>query len=274
MPIFQNGSQPSKPIGSEVQQETVPNGLTGLTRTITFVADDGSLLGAPETSGVIAAGADAATIQAALEAMTAFAPGDIAVEGSGQIFTYSFGGALANKGFKRMYATYSNGQKVYFETVVAGVSLAAQEAIRQEFTRNALGGAGTLVNSAAPTPRDIGDPLRYDGKGRVYTETLNATGGTRTLTVNGQTTAALAFDATAAQIQTALEALNNVAPGDVTVSDSETTANTFIYKFGGALRGLGTVTLSVNPGSLTGGSVPRSVVTLVEEGSTLLPQFR
>jgi len=52
----------------------------------------------------------------------------------------------------------------------------------------------------------------------VNTITANATpgtGGTFTLTVAGQTTAAIAFDATAAQVQAALEALSNVAPGDV-----------------------------------------------------------
>lgn len=52
----------------------------------------------------------------------------------------------------------------------------------------------------------------------VNTITSNATpatAGTFTLTVNGQTTAAIAFNATAANVQTALEALSNVAPGDV-----------------------------------------------------------
>ena len=43
-------------------------------------------------------------------------------------------------------------------------------------------------------------------------------GGTFTLTYNGQTTAAIAYNATAAQVQSALEALNNVAPGDVVVT--------------------------------------------------------
>jgi PKD repeat protein/type 1 glutamine amidotransferase len=43
----------------------------------------------------------------------------------------------------------------------------------------------------------------------------NATGGTFTLTFDGQTTAPIAFNATAATIQAALEALSNVEPGDV-----------------------------------------------------------
>lgn len=53
----------------------------------------------------------------------------------------------------------------------------------------------------------------------VNTITSNATpgtGGTFTLTVDGVTSAAIAFDATAAIIQAALEAMSNIAPGDVT----------------------------------------------------------
>ena len=43
----------------------------------------------------------------------------------------------------------------------------------------------------------------------------NATGGTFTLTFNGQTTAPLAFNATAAQIASALEALSNIGAGNI-----------------------------------------------------------
>jgi hypothetical protein len=44
------------------------------------------------------------------------------------------------------------------------------------------------------------------------------TGGTFTITWNAQTTASLAWNATAAQVQAALEALSNIAVGDVTVT--------------------------------------------------------
>ena len=47
-----------------------------------------------------------------------------------------------------------------------------------------------------------------------------ATAGDFTLTVNGQTTAAIAFDADAAEVQAALEALSNVEVGDVSCADS------------------------------------------------------
>ncbi len=46
----------------------------------------------------------------------------------------------------------------------------------------------------------------------------SATGGTFTLTFNGQTTAPIPFDATAAQTQAALEALSNIGDQDINVT--------------------------------------------------------
>lgn len=55
----------------------------------------------------------------------------------------------------------------------------------------------------------------------VWTITLtNATGGTFTLTFAGATTSALAYNATAATVQTALQALATVGSGNLTVSGS------------------------------------------------------
>lgn len=48
----------------------------------------------------------------------------------------------------------------------------------------------------------------------------NATGGTFTLTYAGQTTAPIAFDASAATVDAALEALSNIGVGDVLVTGS------------------------------------------------------
>lgn len=93
------------------------------------------------------------------------------------------------------------------------------------------------------------------GSSEVQTETVTATGGTRTLTVTDldggtQTTTALAFNANAAAIQAALEALSNVAPGDIVVSG----AGPYVYTFGGVYGGRDIPLIVVNTGSLTGGS--------------------
>ena len=58
----------------------------------------------------------------------------------------------------------------------------------------------------------------------------NATGGTFTLTYNGQTTAPLAWNATAAQVDAALEALSNIGADDVQTSGGPVqTANVNVF---------------------------------------------
>lgn len=67
------------------------------------------------------------------------------------------------------------------------------------------------------------------GTNEVQIETLTATGGTRSLTVqvgaNAQTTTDIPFNAAATTIQAALEALSNVAAGDIVVSDTGSPVN-------------------------------------------------
>lgn len=85
------------------------------------------------------------------------------------------------------------------------------------------------------------------------------TGGTFRLGVNVdgggvQNTAALPYDASAADVQLALEALSNVAPGDVTVTGSR--GGPYTLTFGGALENTALV-VTVNGASLQGGSEHR-----------------
>lgn len=89
---------------------------------------------------------------------------------------------------------------------------------------------GTLASFAADTELPHGTPLYWDdvagfwkvwvgASNEVNTLTADATpasAGTFTLTVNGVTSAAIAFNATAAIVQAALEAMPNIEPGDVT----------------------------------------------------------
>lgn len=60
-----------------------------------------------------------------------------------------------------------------------------------------------------------------------------ATGGTFTLTYDGQTTGAIAYDALAATVQTALEGLGNIGAGNISVSGSP---GEWGYAFQGALN--------------------------------------
>jgi hypothetical protein len=86
------------------------------------------------------------------------------------------------------------------------------------------------------------------------------TGGTFTLTYSGQTTAAIAWNADAAAVQAALEALSNLAPGDVHVGGANPA---FVVEFGGSLEGTDVAALTATP-SLTGGTAPSvTIVTAI-----------
>jgi hypothetical protein len=106
-----------------------------------------------------------------------------------------------------------------------------------------------------------------DPDSTVYTVTVTGspTGGTYTLTVTtpdgAQTTAAIAYNATAATVQAAIEALSNVPTGAVSVSGSGPYTVTFV---GDLTDQVVTVALANN--SLTGGSSPS--VTTVEAATT------
>lgn len=90
------------------------------------------------------------------------------------------------------------------------------------------------------------------------------TGGTFTLTYSTQTTAAIPWNATAAQVQAALEALSNIAPGDVFVTGGPFPAAPMTITFGGTLLGAQTMT-----GTFTGltGTTPGGTVTVTTAGT-------
>lgn len=65
------------------------------------------------------------------------------------------------------------------------------------------------------------------------------TAGTFTLTYNGQTTSALAYNASAATIQAALEGLSTIGSGNVVVTASSApTAGSYVLKFVNAMKGV------------------------------------
>lgn len=86
-------------------------------------------------------------------------------------------------------------------------------------------------------------------------------GGTFTLTYRGETTAEIAWDATAAEIQAALEALSTVNSGDITVSSSIDDGVTFTFA-----DTLGDVDLLMIDSSLTDGGI--SVTANISETTT------
>lgn len=95
----------------------------------------------------------------------------------------------------------------------------------------------------------------------VRVATGAATAGTFTLTFDGQTTAAIAYNATAAAVQSALEALSNIAPGDITVTGGPLPGSAVSVTFGGGVYKGVNVADMTGTGSLTGGTLSVTITT-------------
>lgn len=102
------------------------------------------------------------------------------------------------------------------------------------------------------------------------TITGTPTGGTFTLTYAGQTTAPIAYNAAAAAVQSALEALSNIAPGDVTATGGPLPGSFVTLTFGGSLAGQDVAAITAT-GSLTGGTAPAVSITTPTGGSAGTP---
>lgn len=123
-----------------------------------------------------------------------------------------------------------------------------------------------------------GIELKYEADGRcspyvggvseVQTVTITGTptGGTFTLTWNGQTTAAIAYNATAAAVQTALEALSNIGVGDVAVTGGPGPGTAYTVTFRGALSDQDVAALTATA-SLTGGTTPGVTIATTTAGA-------
>lgn len=83
-----------------------------------------------------------------------------------------------------------------------------------------------------------------------------------TLTYSGQTTTSLDDQATAAEIQAALEALSNIAPGDVLVTGSP--GGVYTVKFGGTLKNTNVAQMTATP---TGGTGTVTIATTQAGGA-------
>lgn len=95
---------------------------------------------------------------------------------------------------------------------------------------------------------------------RTITPSGTVSGGNWTITVAGQTTTAIAYNAIASAIQTALEALSNVAPGDVSVSGGPLTTGAVLIETRGVFAQQA-VTITVDGTGITGGGTIAATTT-------------
>jgi len=108
----------------------------------------------------------------------------------------------------------------------------------------------------------------YSVTDEVQTLTEGGSGLTSfTITYSGQTTASIDDDATAAEVQAALEALSNIAPGDVTVTGGPLATGPFTVTFGGTLADTNVAAMTTTPTGGTGTVVVATATAGGTEGS-------
>lgn len=119
------------------------------------------------------------------------------------------------------------------------------------------------VGTAAPAPSviDTFDPATTGAETQTVTITGTPTGGTYTLTFSGQTTAAIAYNASAAVVQAALELLSNIGSGNVVAAGGPHPGSAVTVTFTGELASTNVAQMTANSASLTGGSTPTVTVT-------------
>jgi hypothetical protein len=152
-------------------------------------------------------------------------------------------------------------------------------------TTSLSGGSGQGVSTTTPgfaladipeLPVDVNAFTLYVGDSlasEVQVVTVLATGGTFTLTFidplgNAYTTTAIAYNAAAATVQTAMEVLANINAGDLTVSGSS--GGPWTFTFSGRYAGLNLNALTFDDGLLTGVTLPALAVTTSTSGGLTL----
>src|SRR5262249_2672765 len=145
-------------------------------------------------------------------------------------------------------------------------------------TINATGGTYTLTfNGHTTGPIAYNAPAFLTGSTAVTAMTLGgknsvsevdklaitADGGTFTMTVNGKTTSALAYNITAAQLQTAIQGLSSIGASNATVVQNPDGTYTITYN-----KSLGPITTSSDASNLTTGGVQGAIRALTGLGGT------
>lgn len=135
---------------------------------------------------------------------------------------------------------------------------------------NAQAVAGSLIGYPVAYNPGVSGHYRYTGNA-VQTITINGTptGGTFTVTVEGYTTAGIAYNATGATVQTAIQALGPGTPYGGLFSSSATVSGSAGGPYTVTFSGNGSAApVTVNQTGLTGGTASTSQATVAQSPVT------
>jgi hypothetical protein len=120
---------------------------------------------------------------------------------------------------------------------------------------------------------DITKVAAYTGWGsnaddeQTVSITGTPTGGTFTLTFNGQTTAGIAYDASAATVAAAVGALSNVGTPNIAGTGGALPGTPVVLTFQGLLADAAQTVMTANSAGLTGGTSPTVSVAHTQTGT-------
>lgn len=162
------------------------------------------------------------------------------------------------------------------EALVRGVCITTAAARITSYlaTRGALvdlGAALDAMNFGAPiflsnTDGTLADASVARNEVQTLTESGSPTGGSCTVAYGGQTSATIAFDATAATIQTALENMSSIRKGNILTGGGPLNTTPVTVTFTGELGNRNIAIVTVDSSGLTGGSAPAVTPTETTAG--------
>jgi hypothetical protein len=160
------------------------------------------------------------------------------------------------------------GQPISGTGIPVGTTVASVSGTTLTLSANATAsGAGVELTSNGPRPFAVGQTITGAGI-PAGTTIAAASAGSLTLSAAAESSgtlvalkSGLAFNAAAAQVQTALQGLSTIGSGNATVSGGPGATAPYAVTFAGALANLPVPLLSADSTGLTGGSVAASVTT-------------
>lgn len=240
----------------EVQTLTVTGGPGGGSFTLTYKN---------QTTSAIPYNASAAVVQAALRALLGIGPTGVTVTGSGGgPWTLAYGGGLGKRDIAPLVVDPTG--------LTGGTS---PNVTVTETTKGDASYSGLYVITSGLILAKTADGKymqEYTGAGDInevqtVTETGTPAGGTIILAFDGEQTGTIPFNASAATVQTALEALPNIDPGDVLVTGGAGPGTPWVVTFMGQYQAQ-SVPLMTAASALTGGTTPGVGVAQTTQGGT------
>lgn len=190
----------------------------------------------------------------------------------------------ATPGYLRSYTPSGNVDDMDTLTVQHGINGLAWETIAVRWGEwniagDATNAEGAITFSGTPFMKDVYPlPGWFEGIATGGTLGTNAvqeleitgtpTGGTFTLTFRGQTTAAIDHDATAGEVEDALEVLSTIGVGNVACGGGALPGSPVTITFTGDLAATALPLVTANGAALSGGSAPAAAVTETTPGDS------